>query len=389
MVTQSLARTLPNRFVMFRNSSIQLLLLHRVRNLDLPADNSLSRCFDGLDCFRRDQIFVVLIDGIPDAVVFKAVSMNASKGAVLYTVFDNLVDGIVHALDHARQNETRLDPVLVGIDSDSESLRVSCAVFAVLFDRIECAEARIARRGKDDIRTFFNLSFRQFLSFHGIVPCGVRYTDVVRDNPDPRIDGHRALLIPDLELSNERDIHPADKSHRAGFGSQGGNHADEVGAFMFFENQRSDVRKLAHTIDNREIELWIILRNRVDDRRMVKAHANNQVVAAFGKRPHRRLNGGGVTRLDVAQNDRKIFSRSAYTLQRRGVEGMIVLPADVKNDSDMDLGRVVGGITGSVASGKQCCTSCKYDTRPFHSVAIVHRGRNHKAHKTRRFLFTS
>src|SRR5215475_5177026 len=121
---------------------------------------------------------------------------------------------------------------------------------------------------------------------------------------------------------------------------------------MLFENQRSDVRKLAHAVDDREIELWIILRNRVDDRRLVKTHANNQVVAAFGKRPHRRLNRGGVSRLDVAQNDRKVFSRPANTLQRRGIERMIVLPPDVENDSDMDLGRVIGGVTGSVAPGK-------------------------------------
>src|SRR5215471_20718248 len=122
MVTRSLARTLPNRFVMFRNSSIQLLLLHRVRNLDLPADNFLSGCFDSLDCCWGDQIFVVLIYGIADAIVFQTVSMNAAKGAVLYTVSDNPVNGVVDALDHARENEARLDPVLVGIDSDSESL---------------------------------------------------------------------------------------------------------------------------------------------------------------------------------------------------------------------------------------------------------------------------
>src|SRR5215471_20334317 len=141
MVTRSLARTLPNRFVMFRNSSIQLLLLYRVRDLDLPADNFLSGCFDSLDCCRRNQIFVVLIDGIADAVVFKTVSMNAANRAVLYTVSDNLVDGVIHALDHDRQNEARLDPVLVGVDSDRQALRLSCAVFSVLFNRIECAEA--------------------------------------------------------------------------------------------------------------------------------------------------------------------------------------------------------------------------------------------------------
>src|SRR5215467_6881171 len=100
MVTRSLARTLPNRFVMFRNSSIQLSLLHRVGNLDLTADNFLPCCFDGLDCCRRDQIFVVLIDGIADAVVLKAVSVNTANGAVLDTISNNLVDGVIDALDH-------------------------------------------------------------------------------------------------------------------------------------------------------------------------------------------------------------------------------------------------------------------------------------------------
>ena len=46
MLTRSLASTFPKRFVMFRSSSIQLLLLHRVRNFDLSVDDFLFGRFD-------------------------------------------------------------------------------------------------------------------------------------------------------------------------------------------------------------------------------------------------------------------------------------------------------------------------------------------------------
>ncbi len=81
MLIRSLASTFPKRFVMFRSSSIQLLLLHRVRNFDLAVDDALFRRFDDFDDGRRDQIFVVVVQCVADALVLKAIDMDDRRSA--------------------------------------------------------------------------------------------------------------------------------------------------------------------------------------------------------------------------------------------------------------------------------------------------------------------
>src|SRR5215831_5046525 len=113
MLIRSFASTFPKRFVMFRSSSIKLLLLHRVRDFDLTADDALFGRFDGLNRCGGDQIFVVLVQGIADAFVLKTVYMDTADWPLVHTILHDLVNRIVDTLHHARQNEPGFDPVLV------------------------------------------------------------------------------------------------------------------------------------------------------------------------------------------------------------------------------------------------------------------------------------
>src|SRR5262245_35199949 len=137
MLTPSLANTLPKRLVMFRSSSIQLSVRHRVRNLDLTADDFLSGCFDAFKRGCRDQILVVVIKCVADSRILEAVFMYAADRPMLHPVFDDLIYGIVHTLDHARQDESRLHPVLVRIHADRKTFCMPLRVFPVLFNRVE------------------------------------------------------------------------------------------------------------------------------------------------------------------------------------------------------------------------------------------------------------
>ena len=107
---------------------------------------------------------------------------------------------------------------------------------------------------------------------------------------------------------------------------------------MLLEDQRSDVRQLADAVDDRELNVRIILRDLLDDRRLRETDADDQIVVAFGKRAHRRFDRVRSAGLDVAQDDRQIFRRRACTPSpRRGIERTIVLAADVEDDSDANL----------------------------------------------------
>src|SRR5215813_2758392 len=170
MLIRSFASTFPKRFVMFRSSSIKLLLLHRVRDFDLTADDALSGRFDGLNRCGGDQVFVVLVQGIADAFVFKTINMDTADCPIIHTVLHDLVNRIVNTLHHARQNVTGFDPVLVRIDSDREPPGVTLAILAVLFNGIEGTESGIAGRRKNNVGALFDLSLCEFLSLYWIVP---------------------------------------------------------------------------------------------------------------------------------------------------------------------------------------------------------------------------
>ena len=62
---------------------------------------------------RREQVLVVVVQCVADALVVQAVDMDTADRLIVHTVSHDLIDRVVDALDHARENETRLDPVLI------------------------------------------------------------------------------------------------------------------------------------------------------------------------------------------------------------------------------------------------------------------------------------
>ena len=74
---------------------------------------------------------------------------------------------------------------------------------------------------------------------------------------------------------------------------------------MFLESQRRHVRKIAEAINDGELNVWIIFRNQFDNRSLGKPNADDEIVVAFSKRAHRRLDRSGITGLDIAQHNRQ------------------------------------------------------------------------------------
>src|SRR6185436_16814082 len=98
-LTRSLASTSPNLLVISRSSSIAGFLLgHRVRDLDLAADDLGLGRLDLLDHAGRDELGVVLVHGVADAAVRQAVDVDAALEAVSHEIADDLVDGVVDPL---------------------------------------------------------------------------------------------------------------------------------------------------------------------------------------------------------------------------------------------------------------------------------------------------
>src|SRR5215813_10462287 len=167
MLTRSLASTLPKRFVMFRSSSIPLLLLHRVRYFDLSGDDLLLCSFNGINGGFRNEVFVVFIERIPDTFILQAVNMNSANRPTFHAVLHDLIHSVIDALDHACEYVAGLDPVLIGVHTDDESPCSPLIVFTHLLDGIECAKTGIAGRSENHIRAFLDLRARQFLAFDG------------------------------------------------------------------------------------------------------------------------------------------------------------------------------------------------------------------------------
>src|SRR5262245_4007809 len=213
----SLARTLPNRLLMFRSSSIFALLLHRVGHFDLAGNDFLTCLIDGTDRFGRKQVLVVLVGCVADTIVIETVYVDSANRAAFHAIAHDLIHRIVDAFDHARQHVARLHPILVGIDSNDELQWASLSVLTVLFDCIERADPGVAGCGKNNVGSFFDLCAREFLPFHWIVPCGIGYTDVVRKNAYVGIDGMRTLFVSNFELVDQVNIHASQKPERAGF----------------------------------------------------------------------------------------------------------------------------------------------------------------------------
>src|SRR5438094_2541239 len=107
ILRRSLASTCPNRLRMLRSSSIFALLLHGVGYFDLPGNDFLTRFINGSDDLWRKQVFVVLIGSVPNTFVVEAVHVDSPDLAAFHTITHDLIDRIVDALHHAREDVAR------------------------------------------------------------------------------------------------------------------------------------------------------------------------------------------------------------------------------------------------------------------------------------------
>src|SRR5665213_683773 len=66
----------------------------------------------------RDDFFIVAIDRIVDAIVLESEVPRPRLKTSAILRFDNVEDGGVHALEHARGNTARLQTILIAIASN-------------------------------------------------------------------------------------------------------------------------------------------------------------------------------------------------------------------------------------------------------------------------------
>src|SRR5215210_3072306 len=111
----SLASTSPKRLVIALSSSMKgvprgrsgrgALLRHRVGDLNLPGDDFSPGLFRLAYRVGADERAVEVVHRVGDAVGLQPVDVEAALELPLHHVGDDLIDGVVHALDHAGEDE--------------------------------------------------------------------------------------------------------------------------------------------------------------------------------------------------------------------------------------------------------------------------------------------
>ncbi len=187
--------------------------------------------------------------------------------------------------------------------------------------------------------------------FPGIVPRRVGHAHVIVDDADLRIHAPGAFRVAHLEFPDQRDVHAADEAQDAGLRRARRDQPDEIRPLVLLENERCHVREVDEAVDDREIDVRIILRDALHDRRLREADTDDQIVAAFREGAHRGLDRGRVARLDVPQDDRKVLRRALDAFPGGGVERAVVLASDVEDDSDVNLLAVLAGAEELAAAG--------------------------------------
>ena len=104
-------------------------------------NNFLLRLFRRANGFGSNQVLVVAIHYITDAIGVQAEDVKAPLEFVVNNIFHDVVNGVVDVLDHAGQNKSRLHHILIRINADYEMGGASVRVFAGLLDGIKSTQA--------------------------------------------------------------------------------------------------------------------------------------------------------------------------------------------------------------------------------------------------------
>src|SRR5204863_7860742 len=127
-----------------------------VGNGDLASDDVGFQFVGALANGFGENLVIVLVDGVIDASVGETEALEASGEFAGLRVLNDGEYGEIDALEHAGENEARLDPVLVRVHSDGE--------FLAVLRGVEHAEPGRAGGGKDDIGTGIVLGEGEFLA---------------------------------------------------------------------------------------------------------------------------------------------------------------------------------------------------------------------------------
>src|SRR6478609_90544 len=118
---------------------------------------------------------------------------------------------------------------------------------------------------------------------------------------------------------------------------------------MLAKYKVSDIRKRFaifiddNAIDDREFDIRVVIRHLLHDRSLSKSDPNDQVEASLGKSAHRGFDRGWISRLDIVQANVHVFLRTLHTFPCRGIKRPIVLAADIKHDTDLDIAALAFG----------------------------------------------
>src|SRR5258705_302564 len=144
-----------------RRSILAGVVGHVVGHLDLAGDDVGLRLVDLLLHVRRDELGVVLVERVVDAVF-----LQSERDQARLVALRRLVDGDLDALDHRGEHRPRLDVVLVAVHADREL----SGILRCLVD----ADSRSARRREDDVGALGELRARELAAARRIVPRSAR-----------------------------------------------------------------------------------------------------------------------------------------------------------------------------------------------------------------------
>src|SRR4051794_26152551 len=100
-------------------------VLARARDHDTAGDDVLLELLEPGADVRRDQLLVVDVVDVADALLGEAVLVDAASEPVIPDLEDRVVDRVVDALDHRAQHVAWRLVVLVRVDADGELVRLS------------------------------------------------------------------------------------------------------------------------------------------------------------------------------------------------------------------------------------------------------------------------
>ena len=298
----------------------------------------------------RDELAVVLVQRVADAVLLQAQALRTGlPGAVLGTL-EGLVDGDVDALEHRGQHAAGVEVVLVAVHADRQ--------LALVGRRLQHAQAGGTGGGVDHVRTLVELADRELAAARRVVPGCRRGAGIVGEDGGTAAGVLHALLVAELEVADQRDVHAADEADLAGLARHDRGHADEEAALMLLEGHRLHVGQVDHAVDDRELGVGIVLGDLLERRRILEAHHDHDVRTAPGHALHGLLALRLLGHLELEIGDAGLALELLGPVIGRLVERLVELAAHVEDDGRLEV------LSRGAADAGQKCQRCRSELDP-------------------------